>query len=275
MHTSPAGIAALKTEEGTVLQAYLCPAGVWTIGNGFTAGGGIIKPYRGMTITQRECDRLLVEHLRKVYEPRVRRQGHATLQHEFDASVSFDFNTGRIHNASWVGLFRADQKAAARKSFMQWVKPKILKPRRQREAAMLFEGIYPHSTNQVARKLEIFEAGVKLLAKLKLIKGTETRAEIKAAVLQFQTHHPNLANDGILGPATLASLQRAVRARKEAKAVVATGAGGAAATSAAEGAQTIALQPWVLGGLGAVALLLLGYVAWRNRYEILHFMRGL
>jgi GH24 family phage-related lysozyme (muramidase) len=36
MQTSSRGVAGLEQEEGVVLRAYCCPAGVWTIGAGLT-----------------------------------------------------------------------------------------------------------------------------------------------------------------------------------------------------------------------------------------------
>ena len=38
MKTSQTGIDLIKQFEGCVLTAYKCPAGVWTIGYGHTAG---------------------------------------------------------------------------------------------------------------------------------------------------------------------------------------------------------------------------------------------
>jgi len=44
---SERGIADFVADEGEVLTAYRCPAGVLTIGVGLTAGSGVVKPTPG------------------------------------------------------------------------------------------------------------------------------------------------------------------------------------------------------------------------------------
>ncbi len=92
LKTGQAGINLIKQFEGCRLTAYKCPAGVWTIGYGHTAG-----VTAGQTITQAEADRLLVEDLAK-YEGRVNKyyDKYRFNQQEFDALVSFAFNLGSI-----------------------------------------------------------------------------------------------------------------------------------------------------------------------------------
>ena len=51
----------IKQFEGLRLEAYRCPAGVWTIGYGHTAG-----VRQGMKITETEAERLLAEDLKPV-----------------------------------------------------------------------------------------------------------------------------------------------------------------------------------------------------------------
>lgn len=53
----------IKQFEGLRLEAYRCPAGVWTIGYGHTRG---VRP--GMKITREDAERLLIEDLRPVFE---------------------------------------------------------------------------------------------------------------------------------------------------------------------------------------------------------------
>ena len=53
----------IKQFEGLRLEAYRCPAGVWTIGYGHTAG-----VRQGMKITEAEAERLLAEDLKPVLE---------------------------------------------------------------------------------------------------------------------------------------------------------------------------------------------------------------
>lgn len=92
MRTGQAGINLIKQFEGCRLTAYKCPAGVWTIGYGHTAG---VVP--GQVITQAQADALLVEDLAK-YEKKVEKYSdkYHFNQNEFDALVSFAYNLGNI-----------------------------------------------------------------------------------------------------------------------------------------------------------------------------------
>lgn len=89
MQTSNNGINLIKEFEGCKLTAYLCPAGVATIGYGHTAGVKL-----GMKITQKQADDYLKQDL-KVYENHVKRiVKHQLNQNQFDALVSFCYNCG-------------------------------------------------------------------------------------------------------------------------------------------------------------------------------------
>lgn len=91
MRISKTGINLIKKYEGCRLTAYKCPAGVWTIGYGHTAG---VK--QGMTITQAQADAFLVEDLVK-YERKVNKYTKYNFnQAQFDAMVSFAYNVGSI-----------------------------------------------------------------------------------------------------------------------------------------------------------------------------------
>lgn len=90
MITSPKGVSLIKQFEGCRLKAYKCPAGVWTIGYGHTAG---VK--EGDTITQETADDYLRNDLR-TYENAVLKYDsiYHFNQYQFDALVSFTFNCG-------------------------------------------------------------------------------------------------------------------------------------------------------------------------------------
>ncbi len=92
LKTRQAGLDLIKQFEGCRLTAYKCPAGVWTIGYGHTAGVAA-----GQKITQAEADRLLVSDVEK-YEKKVNKyhDRYTWRQNEFDALVSFAFNVGSI-----------------------------------------------------------------------------------------------------------------------------------------------------------------------------------
>lgn len=89
MKTSKRGIDLIKSFEGCRLTAYRCPAGVWTIGYGHTAG---VVP--GQVITQSNAIDFLAADLIK-YETAVTKNVKLPLnQAQFDALVSFTYNCG-------------------------------------------------------------------------------------------------------------------------------------------------------------------------------------
>lgn len=92
MRTSQTGIDLIKSFEGCHLDAYKCPAGVWTIGYGHTAG-----VTGGQKISQAQAEAYLradLESSEKNVEKYAGRY-HWT-QSEFDAMVSFAYNLGGI-----------------------------------------------------------------------------------------------------------------------------------------------------------------------------------
>lgn len=92
MKTSQRGIELIKKHEGLRLAAYLCPAGIPTIGYGHTKGVKL-----GQVISEDEAEQFLREDL-KTSEQEI--DGLNVNQNQFDALVSFVFNVG-------VGNFRS------------------------------------------------------------------------------------------------------------------------------------------------------------------------
>ena len=88
MKTSIIGRNLIKQFEGFSRTAYLCPAGVWTIGYGHTKG-----VREGDTVTDEEADIMLQQDL-KAAEDTVNAQGLALSQLQFDALVSLVYNIG-------------------------------------------------------------------------------------------------------------------------------------------------------------------------------------
>ena len=88
MKISQNGINLIKSFEGCVLTAYLCPSKVWTIGYGHTAG---VK--QGQSITKAQAEEFLKTDIVK-YERYVNNTGLALNQNQFDALVSFTYNCG-------------------------------------------------------------------------------------------------------------------------------------------------------------------------------------
>lgn len=109
MKTSQKGIDLIKSFEGRRLDAYKCPAGVWTIGYGHTG-----NVHKGMAITQEAAEAFLREDLVK-FELKVGKYDSAYRwnQNEFDALVSFAYNVGSIDQLTDRG--RRSREAIAEK----------------------------------------------------------------------------------------------------------------------------------------------------------------
>ena len=143
MKTSQRGLAEIAAHEGIVLSKYKDSVGVWTIGIGHTKNAGAPDP---MTIKSdlplKDVMEIFARDIAK-FEKRVSKAFKRKLtQSQFDAAVSFDFNTGGIQRASWVKLFNSGNDQSARRAFMKWRKPREIIPRRQAECDLFFDGQY-------------------------------------------------------------------------------------------------------------------------------------
>ena len=118
MKTSKNGINLIKNYEGCRLTAYKCPAGVWTIGYGHTAG---VK--QGDKITQLQADTLLTIDLQKFENAVNKAVKKPITQNEFDALVSFAFNvgTGNFEKSTLLRLVNMGQFELAAKQFERWI----------------------------------------------------------------------------------------------------------------------------------------------------------
>ncbi len=84
----------IKQFEGLRLEAYLCPAGIWTIGYGHTSG---VSPNSFITI--QEADEYLHRDVAAI-EMQLNKLNFSLRQCQWDAIVSFVFNVG-------IGNFKA------------------------------------------------------------------------------------------------------------------------------------------------------------------------
>lgn len=118
MKTSDKGIALIKKYEGLRLNAYLCPAGVWTIGYGHTNG-----VQKGDKVNEAGATAMLREDLawaeRAVNDAKVK-----LTQEQFDALVSLTFNIGSGNfRKYWVTPLRENSNSGALyDKFLSWVK---------------------------------------------------------------------------------------------------------------------------------------------------------
>ena len=134
------GLDLIKKYEGLRLEAYKCPAGVWTIGYGHTKG-----VYKGMSITKEEAEKLLQQDV-SVFELQVINTVGKLAACKIDALVSFAYNVGiaAFRNSTLCRKVKANSDdPAIRNEFGKWVyagKKKLpgLVKRRAEEAEMYF-----------------------------------------------------------------------------------------------------------------------------------------
>ena len=113
MNVSEKGLDLIKRFEGCKLEAYKCPAGVWTIGYGHTG----VDVYAGLKITQQKAEKLLKNDL-IIHCNNVEKLVTVPLnQNQFDALVSLEFNIGygNFSKSTILRLLNSkDYKGAAR-----------------------------------------------------------------------------------------------------------------------------------------------------------------
>lgn len=129
----PAGIALVKRFEGCarlrpdgLIESYPDPgtgAQPWTIGWGATGRDdfacGMIGP--GTMWTQAQCDARLARDLSRFAAEVAKAIGKApTTQNQFDAMVSFHYNTGAIARATLTRKHVSGDHAGAAREFARW-----------------------------------------------------------------------------------------------------------------------------------------------------------
>lgn len=136
------GIKLVKNFEGLSLKAYLCPAGVWTIGYGSTLG---VK--KGDRLEdEEEAEDLLLRDLMK-FEDAVTKLVKVDLnQNQFDALVSFTYNVGigAFKKSTLLKVLNMGKYDLVPDQFGRWIyaNGKVLsglKRRRAQEAALFIK----------------------------------------------------------------------------------------------------------------------------------------
>ena len=141
MKISQEGIALIKKFEGCELEAYKCPAGVWTIGYGHTKD---VK--EGDRINKDEANYLLEEEMIE-YEGYINDIVEVPLeQNQFDALTSWVYNLGssNLMSSTMLTLLNEGKYDEVPQQIKRWNKAggKVLDGlvlRREAEA-LLFEG---------------------------------------------------------------------------------------------------------------------------------------
>lgn len=142
------GLALIRKWEGCArrlpdgrIAAYPDPG---TGGKPWTIGWGSTGPdiHQGTIWTQEQCDARLCTDLQRFADEVCTAIGSApTTSHQFDALVSFHYNTGKIASATLTSCHRAQDYAAAQREFARWIYAggrvlEGLRRRRAEEAAL-------------------------------------------------------------------------------------------------------------------------------------------
>ena len=150
MKMSNEGIVALIGHEGIVPGPYYDSVRVLTYGIGHTAAAGAPDPSTLKPGMPKDLDAELMKifalfkkDLAK-YEADVLRAVKVPMaRHEFDALVSFHYNTGGIAKAKLTQHLNAGDRKKAAQAFMGWIKPAEIIERRKEEQRLFAEGVYP------------------------------------------------------------------------------------------------------------------------------------
>jgi lysozyme len=150
MKLSDAGIYALALHEGIVPGPYLDSVGVWTYGIGHTAAAGSPDPAkmrRGMpadlVAALADVAQVFGRDL-EAYAAAVDEAVNVPLtQHQFDALVSWHYNTGAVGKASLVRKLNSGDYAGAARGLMEWKIPASIIGRRKDEQELFLHGTYP------------------------------------------------------------------------------------------------------------------------------------
>lgn len=119
--TGACGIEIIKHFEGFKERAYLCPAGVWTIGYGHTKN---VAPKQ--VITSEQGETLLKEDLKEAEKAVNNAVTVPLTQYQFDALVSFTFNLGadNLKHSTLLKRINSKEFSEAAAEFLRWNKVK-------------------------------------------------------------------------------------------------------------------------------------------------------
>jgi lysozyme len=280
------GTRFIAAHEGFASKAYLCPAGVVTIGYGFTNGSKIVaewwqarhgRPLKmGDTIDRSAADSLLQALLNHEYGAAVSIKLGSQPQHRWDGATSTAFNcgTGSL-NWKWARALAAGDVAGAAALLRTTATtangrqlPGLVR-RRKDEARLIETGNYgpgvapghvPPSASTLPADTEWFRAKLKSL-------GYDV-TDLEAAVRKFQKDNA-LVVDGIVGPATRATIIRRLDGKTAGKTTAGGGVvGGPTGGTGQPDPSTITDETALYIALGVViGCLVIGGLYWlyRNR----------
>lgn len=136
MKTSSNGLALIEKYEGLILQSYDdandhivqtggSQQGTLTIGYGHTSAAGAPKVFAGMKITKEQANTILANDLQKVEADVTRLVKVPLNQNQFDALVSFHFNTGSLGKSTTLKKLNAGDVQGAAEGLMMYTRGRV------------------------------------------------------------------------------------------------------------------------------------------------------
>jgi lysozyme len=199
MKLSSAGLKLLQNFESLRLSAYPDPGSAdgtpWTIGWGATTYRDGRPVRKGDTITRAQADDLLRFHVEKAETQVLALAAIPLTQNQFDALVSFEYNTGALARSTLLKKLNAGDIASAATEFDRWVynDGKVLqglvKRRRAEKNLFISTGAAPEAEVKSVGPFTIpaITALVQLLPTLqKLFKGEEPSRVAERNVAAFE-----------------------------------------------------------------------------------------
>lgn len=158
LRTTDRGLSLIKQFEGRRLRAYLCPAGVLTIGYGHTSAAGPPEVKRDMAISAEEAERIFRADI-DLFENKVEKlvKGVKLTPSQFDALVSLAFNigVGAFARSTLLKKLKRGDLEAAPAEFMKWNKvggkASTGLTRRRRAEAALWRGLDEEAADGAAK----------------------------------------------------------------------------------------------------------------------------
>lgn len=292
---SPADVKFVGNHEGFVSKAYRCPAGVITIGYGFTMGSKVFASWwkakhgRGLrmgdTITRGDADVILRSLMNEEYGREVTKRIAPQKQNHWGGATSVSFNCGP-GSLSWKwakALAAGNISEAARLLRSTAVtangrKLAGLVRRRKEEALLIEKGVYTGVAGATIEEGTEFEPSKTDTASVKQyqqwlkdlgfyngkVDGLVGPSTINA-VRAFQKAN-DLVVDGRMGPATMSTLIRVKDAKLGNQVNGGTGAGGVGTVVTDAVNQGGWPEPWMIAvAVGAVVAVVAGVWLLRNR----------
>ena len=186
LKTSDWGRKFIQRFEGLYLKAYYDSAGVITIGYGHTDAAGPPAVHSGMVITEAEADSILAQDLGAV-EADVNRLVSVPLnQNQFDALVSFQFNTGKLGKSTLLKKLNAGDFSSVPAQLDLWVnaggrKLNGLVTRRREEGKLFNKPEFPPAEPAIPSSvLDVEELSKAIAAAVVAILEKRTMVDIEA-----------------------------------------------------------------------------------------------